>query len=143
MITVGIESILKLPEYAKKGDSGMDVRACIDSDITLAPLERRLIPTGIKVDLPEGYEIQVRPRSGMTLRYGLTVLNTPGTVDSGFTGEIGVIMINLSNEPQTIKPGERIAQIVCVKVEMMEWEERTITKETERGSSGYGDSGKN
>lgn len=143
MITVGIESILKLPEYAKDGDSGMDVRACIDSDITLAPLERKLIPTGIKVDLPRGYEIQVRPRSGMTLRYGLTVLNTPGTVDSGYTGEIGVIMINLSNEPQTIKPGERIAQIVCVKVEMMNWEERAITKVTDRGATGYGDSGKN
>ena len=142
MIEVGIESILKLPEYAKPGDSGMDVRACIDSDIVLKPLERRLIPTGIKVNLPEGYEIQVRPRSGLALRYGLTVLNTPGTVDSGYVGEIGVIMINLSSEEQTIKPGERIAQIVCVKVEKMKWIEGAITKTTERGSSGYGDSGK-
>lgn len=132
-----------LPSYARPGDSGMDVKANIDEPIVLGPLERVLIPTGLYVDLPERTEIQVRPRSGLTLKRGLTVLNSPGSIDSGYTGEIGVIMINLSNDSQIIEPGERVAQIVCAKVERMELEEiPEITKNTERGGSGYGQSGR-
>lgn len=142
---VGIinKSSYKIPNYGKVGNSGMDVRAFITEPITLKPLERALIPTGIYLDIPEGYEIQVRPRSGLALKRGLTVLNTPGSVDSNYTGEIGVILVNLSNEEQIIEPGERIAQLVFAKVEFMELEEiELITKETERGGQGYGDSGR-
>lgn len=132
-----------LPTYAKEGDSGMDVRANIEEAITLQPLERKLIPTGIYVDLPKNIEIQVRPRSGLALKRGLTVLNTPGTVDEGYTNEIGVILINLSNEPQVIEPGERIAQLVAATVTHMELVEVSeINKQSERGGSGYGDSGR-
>ena len=142
---VGIinKSSYEIPNYGKVGNSGMDVRAFITEPITLKPLERALIPTGIYLDIPEGYEIQVRPRSGLALKRGLTVLNTPGSVDSNYTGEIGVILVNLSNEEQIIEPGERIAQLVFAKVEFMELEEiELITKETERGGQGYGDSGR-
>lgn len=142
---VGIinKSSYEIPNYGKVGNSGMDVRAFITEPITLKPLERALIPTGIYLDIPEGYEIQVRPRSGLALKRGLTVLNTPGSVDSNYTGEIGVILVNLSNEEQIIEPGERIAQLVFAKVEFMELEEiDLITKETERGGQGYGDSGR-
>ena len=131
------------PSYAHIGDSGMDIRANIDAEIKLHPLERRLIPTGIFVDIPEGHEIQVRPRSGMALTRGLTVLNTPGTIDEGYTNEIGVILINLSSEVQTILPGEKIAQLVMmevVKANIIEVEE--INKETDRGLDGYGSSGR-
>lgn len=132
-----------LPTYAKEGDSGMDVRANIEEAITLQPLERKLIPTGIYLDLPKNTEIQVRPRSGLALKRGLTVLNTPGTVDEGYTNEIGVILINLSNEPQVIEPGERIAQLVAATVTHMELVEVSeINKQSERGGSGYGDSGR-
>lgn len=137
------KSKFPLPAYAKEGDSGMDVRANIEEVIVLQPLERKLIPTGIYVDLPKNTEIQVRPRSGLALKRGLTVLNTPGTVDEGYTNEIGVILINLSNEPQTIEPGERIAQLVAATVTHMELEEVSeITKQTDRGGTGYGDSGR-
>lgn len=132
-----------LPSYAHVDDSGMDIRANIDAEIKLHPLERRLIPTGIFVDIPEGYEIQVRPRSGMALTRGLTVLNTPGTIDAGYTNEIGVILINLSSEVQTILPGEKIAQLVfmeVVKANITEVEE--INKETDRGLGGYGSTGR-
>lgn len=142
---VGIinKSSYEIPSYGKVGNSGMDVRAFIPEPIILKPLERTLIPTGIHLDIPEGYEIQVRPRSGLALKRGLTVLNTPGSVDSNYTGEIGVIIINLSNEEQIIEPGERVAQLVFAKVEFMELEEiELITKETERGGQGYGDSGR-
>ena len=142
---VGIinKSSYEIPNYGKVGNSGMDVKAFITEPITLKPLERALIPTGIYLDIPEGYEIQVRPRSGLALKRGLTVLNTPGSVDSNYTGEIGVILVNLSNKEQIIEPGERIAQLVFAKVEFMELEEiELITKETERGSQGYGDSGR-
>lgn len=145
MIKVGIvnKSPYPNPEYGKIGNSGMDVKAWIPESITLGPLERVLIPTGIYLDIPEGYEVQVRPRSGLALKRGLTVLNTPGTVDSNYTGEIGVILVNLSNEPQIIEPGERVAQMVFTKVENMVLEElEIITKETERGGQGYGDSGR-
>lgn len=143
VIKIVNKSNFPLPKYAKPGDSGMDVRAFIQDPITLAPLERKLIPTGLYVDIPEGFEIQVRPRSGLALKRGLTVLNTPGTVDSSYTGEIGIVLVNLSNETQTVEPGERIAQLVVAKVETVELEEVTvIDKNTERGDSGYGDSGR-
>lgn len=132
-----------LPSYAHIGDSGMDIKANIDAEIKLHPFERRLIPTGIYVDVPEGYEIQVRPRSGMALTRGLTVLNTPGTIDSSYIGEVGVIIINLSSEVQTILPGEKIAQLVfmeVVKANITEVEE--INKKTDRSSGGYGSSGR-
>lgn len=132
-----------LPSYAHIGDSGMDIKANIDAEIKLHPLERRLIPTGIYVDIPEGYEIQVRPRSGMALTRGLIVLNTPGTIDSGYKNEIGVILINLSSEVQTILPGEKIAQLVFMEVVKANIEEvQEIIKETDRGLKGYGSTGR-
>lgn len=132
----------KNPEYAHPGDSGLDIRANIEEEITLQPLERKLIPTGIYIGFPEGYEIQVRPRSGMALKRGLTVLNTPGTVDSGYTGEIGVILINLSGEAQKVLPGEKIAQLVLSKVEKAVLTEVSELDETNRGASGYGSTGR-
>lgn len=144
-IQVGIvnKSPYEIPSYGKLGNSGMDLKAFISEPITLKPLERVLIPTGIYLDIPLGYEIQVRPRSGLALKRGLTVLNTPGTVDSNYTGEVGVIIVNLSSENQTIEPGERVAQMVLAKVEDMHLiETNEINKETERGSQGYGDSGR-
>lgn len=144
-IQVGIvnKSPYEIPSYGKLGNSGMDLKAFISEPITLKPLERVLIPTGIYLDIPLGYEIQVRPRSGLALKRGLTVLNTPGTVDSNYTGEVGVIIVNLSSENQTIEPGERVAQMVLAKVEDMHLiETDEINKETERGSQGYGDSGR-
>lgn len=135
------KSKFPLPGYAKPGDSGMDLRANIERAEVLGPLERKLIPTGIYVQLPPGTEIQIRPRSGMALKYGLTVLNTPGTIDSEYTGEIGVILINLSNVSQTVNPGDRIAQMVCAEVTHMELEEVEELSKTVRGGSGYGSSG--
>lgn len=131
------------PEYAYEWDSGMDIRTCIKEPKTLQPLERFLFPTGIKIDIPKGFEIQVRPRSGLALKHGITVLNTPGTIDSGFRNEIGVILVNLSNEPYTIQPGERIAQLVYAKVEKCEGFQDVIEFEGEtcRGEAGYGSSG--
>ena len=145
MLRVGIvnKSPYPIPNYGKIGNSGMDVRAFIPNPITLKPLERILVPTGLYFDIPDGYEIQVRPRSGLALKRGLTVLNTPGTLDANYTGEVGVILINLSSEEQTIEPGERVAQLVFSKVDFMELIEISeIIKETERGSQGYGDSGR-
>lgn len=132
-----------LPKYAKEGDSGMDVHANIKEPITLKPLERALIPTGLSVDIPsEDLEIQVRSRSGEALKKGLVVLNTPGTIDSSYTGEIGVIIINLSPEEVVIEPGERVAQLVLCGVEHIEWEPKEfIEKVTDRGATGYGSSG--
>ena len=145
MIKVGIfnKSPYPNPEYGKVGNSGMDVKAWITDPITLGPLERVLIPTGLYFEIPDGYEIQVRPRSGLALKRGLTVLNTPGTVDANFRGEVGVILVNLSDESQTIEPGERIAQLVFAKVDQMELVNlEVINKDTERGEQGYGDSGR-
>ena len=145
MIKVGIvnKSPYLNPEYGKVGNSGMDVKAWIPESITLKPLERVLIPTGLYFEIPEGYEIQVRPRSGLALKRGLTVLNTPGTVDANYRGEVGVILVNLSNEPQTIEPGERVAQLVLAKVSLMDFINlEVIIKDTERGEQGYGDSGR-
>jgi dUTP pyrophosphatase len=146
MVKVGIvnKSNNELPKYATIGSSGMDIRANIGEPIILKPFERRLIPTGIYVDLPEGYEIQVRSRSGLAYKQGLFVLNSPGTIDDDYTGEIGVILCNLSGEEQTINPGDRIAQLVLCKLEdKVEWDEREeLGKVTERGAGGYGHTGK-
>ena len=134
------------PTYAKEGDSGFDLRAYIDEPVTLKPLERKLIPTGLRFELSPNTELQVRPRSGMALKHGISVLNTPGTVDEGYRGDVGIIAVNLSNEEYTIQPGERIAQAVIMNVisqsvSILEKVE-TLT-ETERGDTGYGSSGKN
>jgi dUTP pyrophosphatase len=131
-----------LPHYATNGSSGMDIRAWLDADIVLQPMERMLVPTGLFIELPEGYEVQVRPRSGLAIKQGLTCLNSPGTVDADYRGELKVILINLSNEPQTIKSGDRIAQMVLQKVEKINWQPVVAINETERGAGGFGHTGK-
>ena len=131
----------KLPEYATSQSAGMDLRANIEEPIILAPLERKLIHTGLHIALPVGYEAQVRPRSGLPLKHGITVLNTPGTIDADYRGDIGVILINLSNEPFEIKPGERIAQLVICSHEKVEWELVDILDSTDRNDGGFGHSG--
>ena len=130
------------PAYATNGSSGMDIRAWLDQPLTLAPLERVLVPTGLFLEIPENHEAQVRPRSGLAIKQGITCLNTPGTIDADYRGELKVILINLSNEPQTLQPGDRIAQLVFQKVEKAEWVEAKELNETERGSGGFGHSGK-
>lgn len=130
-----------LPVYKHAGDAGCDLYANIDEQISLRSLERAMIPTGIFVSVPEGYEMQVRPRSGLAAKHGVTVLNTPGTVDSSYTGEVCVILINLSNEPFTVNPGERIAQAVIAKHETAEWVVVDTLDETERGDGGFGSTG--
>lgn len=132
----------QLPAYATSQSAGMDLRANIEEPIELQPLERRLIPTGLFMALPDGYEAQVRPRSGLALKHGITVLNTPGTIDADYRGEVGVIIVNLSNTPFTIEPGERVAQMVIAKYEQAALEEVEILDETERGAGGYGHSGR-
>ena len=134
------------PTYAKEGDSGFDLRAYISEPVTLKPLERKLIPTGLKFELSPNTELQVRPRSGMALKHGISVLNTPGTVDEGYRGDVGIIAVNLSNEDYTIQPGERIAQAVIMNVighRVSNLEKVETLTETERGDTGYGSSGKN
>ena len=131
-----------LPSYATIGSSGMDIRANILQPVVLQPLERQLIPTGLFIELTEGLEAQVRPRSGLALKQGITCLNSPGTVDADYRGEIKVILINLSNEPQTINNGDRIAQMVIQKVEKIEWQLVENINETDRGSGGFGSTGK-
>ncbi len=135
------KSALDLPAYATSGSAGMDLRANIDADITLAPLQRAMIPTGIHLALPEGYEAQIRPRSGLAAKRGLTCLNSPGTIDSDYRGEIHVILVNLSNEPQTITPAERIAQMVVARYEQVEWQAVMDLDATERGVGGFGSTG--
>ena len=130
-----------LPEYATPGSAGMDLRANIDAPITLAPGERKLIPTGIYIALPVGYEAQVRPRSGLALKYGIGLANMLGTCDADFRGEIGVILINLGQEDFVVNDGERIAQLVIAKHERAEWEVVEELDETERGEGGYGHTG--
>ncbi len=132
-----------LPEYKTTGSAGMDLRASLEEPIVLKPLERKLIPTGLYISLPNGYEAQIRPRSGLALKNGITVLNTPGTIDADYRGEIGVILINLSNEDFEIANGDRICQMVINKIEMPQLEEVTILDETERGEGGFGHTGKN
>ncbi len=126
---------------ASAGSSGADLRAAIDGSRTLAPGERALVPAGIRLELPAGYEAQVRPRSGLALRHGVTVLNSPGTVDSDYRGEVGVILVNLGSEPFTLRRGDRVAQLVVQKVEGVEWEEVEELAESERGGGGFGSSG--
>lgn len=130
-----------LPQYATPQSAGMDLRANIDETIVLHPMERRLISTGLYIALPEGYEAQVRPRSGLALKYGLTVLNTPGTIDSDYRGELKVLLVNLSNEDFAINDGERIAQMVIARHEHGEFVEVDALDETERGTGGYGHTG--
>lgn len=130
-----------LPQYATELSAGVDLRANIEAPIELRPMERRLIPTGIFMALPPGYEAQVRPRSGLAIKHGITVLNTPGTIDADYRGEVCVILINLSNEPFVIADGERIAQMVIARHEQAEWEPVEVLSETERGAGGFGHSG--
>jgi dUTP pyrophosphatase len=136
------QSTNPLPEYATEGSAGMDLRASIDAPITLQPLERILIPTGIFIELPEGHEAQVRPRSGLAIKHGLTCLNSPGTVDADYRGELKVILINLSNEAHTIVHGDRIAQMVVAKVEKVKWKTSNKISDTKRGEGGFGHTGK-
>jgi len=131
-----------LPQYATRGSSGMDIRASMDIPVTLQPLQRVLIPTGLFVEIPTGYEIQVRPRSGLAIKQGITCLNTPGTIDSDYRGEIKIILINLSSEEQVINTGDRIAQMIIQKVERAEFEQVEILNETERAAGGFGHTGK-
>jgi len=131
-----------LPQYATKGASGMDIRAALDIPLTLQPLERNLIPTGLFVEIPQGYEIQIRPRSGLAIKHGITCLNTPGTIDSDYRGEIKIILINLSSEEQVINPGDRVAQMIIQKTERAEFEQVEILNNTERAAGGFGHTGK-
>jgi dUTP pyrophosphatase len=131
-----------LPAYATTGSSGMDIRADLDEPKTLQPFERALVPTGIYIQLPKGYEAQIRPRSGMAMKQGITCLNTPGTIDSDYRGEIRIILINLSAEEQVIYPGDRIAQMVIQKVEQVDWKEVKEIEVTERNHGGFGHTGK-
>lgn len=130
-----------LPAYATTLSAGMDLRANITEPIILKPLERCLVPTGLFMALPEGYEAQVRPRSGLALKKGITVLNSPGTIDADYRGEVGVILVNLSSEDFVIEDGERIAQMVIARYEQVEWEEVEVLSDTERGAGGFGHTG--
>lgn len=130
-----------LPDYATSFSAGMDLRANLDEPIVLKPLQRRLVPTGLYIALPEGYEAQIRPRSGLALKKGITLLNTPGTIDADYRGEIGVILVNLSTEDFTVEDGERIAQMVIARYEQAEWQEVEVLDETERGEGGFGHTG--
>lgn len=131
-----------LPEYATSGSSGMDIRAHLQAPLALQPLERTLVSTGLFIELPQGYEAQIRPRSGLAIKQGITCLNTPGTIDADYRGEIKVILINLSNEPQVIQPGDRIAQMVIQQVVQVAWLPVQQLAETERNTGGFGSTGK-
>ena len=131
----------QLPTYATVGSAGMDLKANTSEPIALKPMERYLFPTGIYIQLPEGYEAQIRPRSGLAAKYGITVTNCVGTIDSDYIGEVGVSLINLSNDTFVIQPGERIAQMVIAKYEKITWNEVATLDETERGSGGFGSTG--
>jgi dUTP pyrophosphatase len=132
-----------LPEYATHGSAGMDIRAYLPQSLHLQPLERALVPTGLYMELPPNFECQVRPRSGLAIKQGITCLNTPGTIDSDYRGEIKVILINLSGETQVIQTGDRIAQLVFQKVEKAEWQQVETIGETSRSEGGFGSTGKN
>ena len=135
------KSAYEAPFYATVNSAGMDLKANIEEPITLAPLQRAMVPTGLYIALPEGTEAQIRPRSGLAAKHGVTVLNTPGTIDADYRGEIKVILVNLSNEPFTINPGERIAQMVVARYEKVEWNEVESLDTTERGAGGFGSTG--
>ncbi len=130
------------PAYATEQSAGMDLKANLKEPVVLQPLQRTLIPTGLFIALPKGYEAQVRPRSGLAIKHGVTVLNTPGTVDADYRGEVCVILVNLSQEPFEIVPGERIAQMVIARHEQVEWEQVEVLNETQRGAGGFGSTGK-
>lgn len=132
----------QLPAYETSSSAGMDLRAFIDSDIVLKPFERKLVPTGLYIELPDGYEAQIRPRSGLAIKNGITVLNSPGTIDADYRGEIKVILINLGSDDFTIKSGERICQMVIARHEKAEFVEVSEISETERGAGGFGHTGK-
>ncbi len=131
-----------LPAYETEGSAGMDLRANLNVPLQLQPLQRSLVPTGLFIELPRGYEAQVRPRSGLALKQGITCLNSPGTVDADYRGEIKVILINLSAEVQTLNPGDRIAQMVIKQAEQVQWQEVDVLGETKRGEGGFGHTGK-
>jgi len=143
-LTVNIinRSSYPLPQYETIGSAGMDLRANLEESITLGPLERALVPTGLFIQLPLGFEAQIRPRSGLAAKRGLTMLNSPGTIDSDYRGELKCIVVNLSNESQTIEPGERIAQMVIARHEQIIWELVEQLHESERGTGGFGSTGK-
>ncbi|HEY8387936.1 MAG TPA: dUTP diphosphatase [Parasegetibacter sp.] len=131
-----------LPRYATEGSAGMDIRANLEAPVSLKPLERTLIPTGLFIELPAGYEAQIRPRSGLAINHGITCLNSPGTIDADYRGEIKVILINLSDQVQFINPGDRIAQMIISKVDQAEWVEVEAINETARNAGGFGHTGK-
>ena len=131
-----------MPVYATQSSAGLDLKAVLAEAVTLGPLERKIVGTGLKIALPEGYEAQVRPRSGLAAKHGITVLNAPGTIDADYRGEIGVILVNLSNEPFTIQPGERIAQLVVAQYSQVEWSPVESLDSTQRGEGGFGSTGK-
>ena len=141
-VSVQNDSPYELPTYATIGSAGVDLRAVLDRPLVLNPLERKIIGTGLKIALPIGYEAQVRPRSGLAAKHGISVLNSPGTIDADYRGEVGVILINLSNDAFTINPGERIAQLVLAKHEQIQWKIDKNLSSTARGSNGFGSTGK-
>ena len=142
LVSVQNQSNFDLPTYATKASSGVDLKATVDTPVTLEPMERRIIHTGLKIALPEGYEAQIRSRSGLAAKYGITVLNSPGTIDADYRGEIGVILVNLSNTSFTIQPGDRIAQLVVAKFEQIDWLPMNELSDTKRGEGGFGSTGK-
>ena len=132
----------KLPEYGTEHAAGMDIRANLDGPVVLKPMQRVLIPTGLYIELPEGYEAQIRPRSGLALKKGIGILNSPGTIDADYRGEIGIILVNLSSEPFTVNDGERICQMVIAAHSHVDWEPVETLDDTERGAGGFGHTGK-
>lgn len=136
------KSAYPTPSYATEKSAGMDLKANIDAPVTLGPLDRALVPTGLYIALPDGTEAQIRPRSGLAAKYGISVLNAPGTIDADYRGEIKVILVNFSNEPFVINPGERIAQMVVAEYAKVEWNEVEVLDETQRGEGGFGSTGR-
>lgn len=141
-VRIVVKSPHGTPEYKTEHSAGVDLHAVLDEPVVLGSLERKLIPTGLFIELPEGFEAQVRPRSGLALKQGISVVNTPGTIDADYRGEIGVVLINLSNEEVTITDGERIAQLVVARYERVKWVETENLNETERGAGGFGSTGR-
>lgn len=131
------------PEYATSSSAGMDLKADIKEPVVLGSLERAMVPTGIFIELPEGYEAQIRPRSGLAAKYGISITNSPGTIDADYRGEIKVLLVNLSKEPFTVNPGERIAQMVVARYEQVQWEKVEQLEESARGEGGFGSTGRN
>ena len=142
LVKIVNKSAWPTPAYATVNSAGMDLKANITEPVTLGPLERALIPTGLYIALPEGTEAQVRPRSGLAAKHGISVLNSPGTIDADYRGEVKVILVNLSNGPFVVNPGERIAQMVVARYEKVEWDEVDVLDETDRGEGGFGSTGR-